>query len=73
MLKKHSLLIEYHLNEITIFHVYWYGNLTRKQLLCINSYLATQNLKKTKLWVWLDEDTYNIGKNNVPNHKKNHY
>ena len=46
-------------NEI-IYHVYWYGNMTRKQILCINSYLATQNLEKTKLWIWLDyENGYN--------------
>ena len=37
-----------------IYHVYWYGNITRKQILCVNSYLATQNLDKTILWIWLD-------------------
>ena len=43
-------------NNIIIYHVYWYGILSRKQLLCIKSYLATQNLEKTKLYVWLDFD-----------------
>lgn len=44
--------------EIIIYHVYWYGNITRKQILCINSYLATQDLSCTKLWVWLDHNTF---------------
>jgi len=50
--------------------VYWYGNISRKQLLCIKSYLKTQNLEKTKLWVWLDYKTYtekNI--NLIPKHQ----
>ena len=43
-------------------------NLDRKQILCINSYLKTQNLEKTKLWVWLDYKTYELSKNKVPQH-----
>lgn len=43
------------------YHVYWFGNLNNKHLLCVNSYLATQNLNKTKLIVWLDcENGYNF-------------
>lgn len=38
----------------TIFHVFWNGLLNRKQLTCINSYLCTQNLKNSVLWIWLD-------------------
>ena len=45
-------------DDIIIFHVYWHGDISRKQLLCINSYLKTQNLEKTKLWVWLDYKTF---------------
>ena len=56
-------------DEITIFHVYWYGNINRHQLLCINSYLATQNLKNTELWVWLDQDTYDDNFNKITKHK----
>lgn len=56
-------------NEEIIFHVYWYGKITRKQILCIKSYLATQNLERTKLWVWLDEDTYHSEKENITTHK----
>lgn len=47
-------------NDNTIYHVYWYGKLGRKQNLCIRSYLATQNLENTELWVWLDDDTYDL-------------
>ena len=31
--------------NITVFHVYWYGTITRKQIASINSYLKTQDLK----------------------------
>ena len=57
-------------DNIIIFHVYWYGNISRKQLLCIKSYLKTQNLEKTKLWVWLDYKTF-TDKNVdiIPKHK----
>ena len=69
-LQKNKLNFYLDKDEITIFHVYWYGNLTRKQILCINSYLKTQNLEKTKLWVWIDYKTFteeNI--NLIPKHK----
>ena len=39
-LKKNKLQFYPDNNEEIIFHVYWYGILSRKQLLCINSYLA---------------------------------
>jgi len=69
-LQKNKLNFYLDKDEITIFHVYWYGKLDRKQILCINSYLKTQNLSKTKLWVWLDYKTFteeNI--NLIPKHK----
>jgi len=57
-------------NNIIIFHVYWYGDISRKQLLCINSYLKTQNLEKTKLWIWLDHKTFsNKNVEIIPKHK----
>lgn len=52
----------------TIFHVYWYGKLDRKQICCINSYLKTQNLKNTELWVWLDYLTYDSSQEKLFNH-----
>lgn len=54
--------------EKTIYHVYWYGELKRKQICCINSYLKTQDLSNTELWVWLDYKTYKLSINKVPNH-----
>jgi hypothetical protein len=56
-LKNHKFNYYLPENEKTIYHVYWYGTLGRKQILCINSYLATQDLKNTELWVWLDFET----------------
>jgi len=44
--------------EITYFHVYSEIK-TEKELLCIESYLATQNLEKTKLILWSDYDITN--------------
>ena len=41
--------------ETTFFHVYTEVR-TRKELLAIKAYLATQNLTKTKLIVWSDYD-----------------
>ena len=56
--------------EKTIYHVYWYGMIKRKQLCCINSYLATQDLSNTELWVWLDENTFNnSNKELIKDHK----
>jgi hypothetical protein len=41
-------------NEITIFHVFWNGLLDKKQFTSINSYIYSQNLENTVLWIWLD-------------------
>lgn len=68
-LKKNK--INYYSNEKLIyFHVYWYGKLNNKNITCINSYVKTQNLNKTKLIVWIDKDYYieeNLKK--IPIHK----
>ena len=45
---------QYSMKNPYYFHVYWYGEIERKQLLCINSYLATQDLSRTKLIIWID-------------------
>lgn len=37
-----------------IFHTYWYGEISAKQLLSIKSFLTTQDLTKYSLWLWLD-------------------
>ncbi len=41
--------------EVTNFHIYSEIK-TNKELLCVESFLATQNLKKTKLILWSDYD-----------------
>lgn len=55
-------------DENTIFHVYWYGEINRHQLCCIYSYLYSQNLSSSKLWVWLDVNTYDLSAKSIPIH-----
>lgn len=43
--------------EKVIAHAYWYGEIGRKQAFSILSYLATQDLSKTEVWLWLDEES----------------
>jgi Glycosyltransferase sugar-binding region containing DXD motif len=38
-----------------IFHCYWSGKFGAKQALSIKSFLATQDLDRTQLWLWLDK------------------
>ena len=47
------------------YHVYWCGKLGDKQELCIKSYLATQNLKKSKLIIWIEPDYYTTNEINI--------
>lgn len=44
--------------DFTYFHIYWFvgSEFERKQILSIKSYLATQNLKNTKLIFWSNID-----------------
>ncbi len=57
-------------DESIIFHVYWYGRITRKQILCINSYLYSQDLNHSKLYVWLDYLTWeNSDRHLIPKHQ----
>lgn len=44
------------INEKVIAHAYWYGKIGRKQAFSILSYLATQDLTRTEVWLWLDEE-----------------
>lgn len=52
--------------EVTLFHVYTEVR-TPKELLSIKSFLATQNLQKTKLIVWSDYDI--SGQDNIQPYK----
>jgi Glycosyltransferase sugar-binding region containing DXD motif len=38
-----------------IFHCYWSGKFGAKQTLSIKSFLATQDLLRSQLWLWLDK------------------
>ncbi|MGH9049106.1 MAG: glycosyltransferase [Acidimicrobiia bacterium] len=38
------------------YHLYWHGPFSRKQALAVKSFLATQNLDHTELWLWLDDE-----------------
>jgi hypothetical protein len=41
------------------YHLYWYGTFSTKQAFAVKSFLATQDLKSSELWLWLDaEDGY---------------
>jgi Glycosyltransferase sugar-binding region containing DXD motif len=38
----------------TRVHLYWRGGLTLKTAFAVKSFLATQDLERTELWLWLD-------------------
>jgi glycosyl transferase-like sugar-binding protein len=40
-----------------IFHAYWYGDFGAKQALSLKSLLATQDLDRCELWLWLDDES----------------
>ena len=44
-------------DEKVIAHAYWYGEIGRKQAFSVLSYLVTQDLSKTEVWLWLDEES----------------
>ena len=47
------------------YHMYWYGIFSSKQAFAIKSFLATQDLENSELWLWLD------GENGYSDHKNN--
>ena len=53
-------------DEIKIFHCYWYGNMGRKQVFSIKSFLCTQDMHKCKVILWLDiNDGYDQHQQNL--------
>lgn len=68
-LKEHSLNFYMPTDEITLYHVYWYGTIGRHEICSILSYLYSQDLSSTELWVWLDKHTYDLSKNGIPKHE----
>lgn len=48
------------------YHLYWYGPFSTKQAFAVKSLLATQEVKRGEVWVWLDaEDGYAGHKRNA--------
>jgi Glycosyltransferase sugar-binding region containing DXD motif len=48
-----------------IFHCYWSGKFGAKQALSVKSFLATQDLHRAQLWLWLDKaNGYDVYENN---------
>jgi len=41
-------------NTSITYHCYWYGDIGRKQVFSIKSFLCTQDQQKCKLILWLD-------------------
>jgi len=37
-------------------HLYWNGDFSLKQAFAVKSFLATQDLNSTELWLWLDDE-----------------
>jgi len=36
------------------YHMYWHGTFSSKQAFAVKSFLATQDLENSELWLWLD-------------------
>lgn len=62
--------VNFYQDEPIIYHVYWYGDLNRKHVCCIKSYLVTQNLSNSVLYVWLDHENgyHDKNINMIPKH-----
>ena len=42
------------LNTLTTYHCYWYGEIGRKQVFSLKTFLCTQDLHRCKVILWLD-------------------
>jgi hypothetical protein len=47
-------------------HLYWQGEFRRKQAFAVKSFLATQDLDRTELWLWLDSENGRAGNEDNP-------
>jgi Glycosyltransferase sugar-binding region containing DXD motif len=47
-------------------HVYWRGMFSRKQAFAVKSFLATQDLGRSELWLWLDGEAGYAGHEGNP-------
>jgi hypothetical protein len=59
--------LNYYGEQHLLFHVFWNGKLSRRQLLCIKSFLYSQNLSNSSLYIWLDSD-YDYNRKVIPKH-----
>ena len=48
------------------YHMYWYGIFSSKQAFAIKSFLATQDLESSELWLWLDIENGHTGHQDNP-------
>jgi hypothetical protein len=39
------------------YHMYWHGTFSSKQAFAVKSFLATQDLNNSELWLWLDVES----------------
>jgi hypothetical protein len=46
--------------------MYWYGDFSSKQAFTVKSFLATQDLGNSELWLWLDAESGHAGHNDNP-------
>lgn len=48
------------------YHVYWHGPFARKQAFTVKSFLVTQALEASELWLWLDGQAGSAGHEDNP-------
>jgi len=48
------------------FHIYWFGDFSAKQAFTVKSFLATQDLENSELWLWLDVENGYSGSEDNP-------
>ena len=44
------------LQTVERYHMYWHGTFSSKQAFAVKSFLATQDLNNSELWLWLDSE-----------------
>jgi hypothetical protein len=49
-----------------LYHIYRYGDFSSKQAFAVKSFLATQDLGNSELWLWLDVENGHSGHQNNP-------
>lgn len=52
------------LQTVERYHTYWHGAFSSKQAFAVKSFLATQDLNNSELWLWLDSENGYAGYEN---------